>query len=569
MNARVEVHATIAPLPRVKDADYNARILWSPARFVGDTYGKDALAAIARRCGMEIADLTANSHRWISQASFEAFLEEVRRLVGSEEKYLEAAVHRFDEAYGPMRYLLWAASPADMYAACVRNYQLVSAADRLVTVAIDRTSWHMRVESDRPLSRLSCLLRQHQFIHLPRAWGLPAAEMEEKACIAHGHAACELHFRWFDSKRWLRILGFGVAGVVAGALLGRIESAGVAAGTLGLVGLLVGYVLEVRRTESVNSARREEFMGALKRIAVEEAEARREIMAFEERQRDWNRALQESTVERSAAIRDIVDRVDHLQAQREKTLRGFSHDLRSPLTVIQCGNDYFRQVVPDSETTREVLDDADHAVANMRAMLADLMQVVTDPTALVRLVPKAFDVAELVERMRRRLRALVHGRDEVQVVVSRTDQAPPTLEVDPLLLDRIIDNLFTNAAKYTQRGSIHVKVDGADSHLILEVADTGRGIAPEDIPRVFRAGGSETAARAVDSYGVGLSVVVQLLHQIGGKLEVSSNLRVGTTFRVYFPVRPSPPPPDVERNRTTSLFSRVVSVRNLTPTSGD
>jgi signal transduction histidine kinase len=175
-------------------------------------------------------------------------------------------------------------------------------------------------------------------------------------------------------------------------------------------------------------------------------------------------------------------------------------------------------------------------------------------------------VAELTERLRRRLRALVHGRD-VRATVFGTREAPGSIDIDPLLLDRIADNLLTNAAKYTERGSIVVELDGIPGFLVIKVSDTGCGIDPDAMVRIFEPGGSSVDSRRGDSFGVGLSVVIQLLERIGGRLEVMSKPGDGTTFWVYLPLESlAEAQPSGTRARASGEvpLTRVVRIRSLT-----
>jgi signal transduction histidine kinase len=275
--------------------------------------------------------------------------------------------------------------------------------------------------------------------------------------------------------------------------------------------------------------------------------------------------VEEQATERTTTIRDMVQRIHTLNQKRESTLRGFSHDLRNPLAVIQAGVDYLKDHAGNlDEEGPELLRDLDDAVVSMKRMLAELMDVATQQKTFMQLVPTPIDVAQLTDRVRRRLRALVHGRD-IRASVFSTREAPAEIVIDTLLVDRIVDNLLTNAAKYTERGSIVVELSGSPGFLVLKASDTGRGIEADEVERIFQAGGSDPRLRATDSYGVGLSVVLQLLDYIGGKLEVLSLPEKGTTFWVYLPERPrsdlSPRPPAAIGS--LDLFSRVVKIRKL------
>jgi len=154
-------------------------------------------------------------------------------------------------------------------------------------------------------------------------------------------------------------------------------------------------------------------------------------------------------------------------------------------------------------------------------------------------------------------------RIRTRVECSRS--APDVIEIDSLVVDRVVDNLLSNAAKYTERGSVFVELEGTPEFLVVQVSDTGCGIAPEAMWRIFEPGGSNPDSRRGDSFGVGLSVVTRLLQQIGGRLEVMSSPGEGTTFCVYLPVRArADDQPSGMRPRLTGELSlnRVVRIRS-------
>jgi signal transduction histidine kinase len=180
------------------------------------------------------------------------------------------------------------------------------------------------------------------------------------------------------------------------------------------------------------------------------------------------------------------------------------------------------------------------------------------------MAPKRVETRGLTDALRRRLRALAYG-SAVRTTVFATREVPDHLEIDPLALDRIVDNLLTNAVKYTDRGSIVLELDGIPGYLVMKLSDSGRGIDPNAVERIFEPGGSSPDSRRGDSFGVGLSVVVQLLDQIGGRLEVMSKPASGTTFWVYLPVTAisAASRDDVDRQKesTDETLRRVVRIR--------
>lgn len=532
-----------------KRPEYNLQILRPLATFVRDQYGEAALTELARAGEVERHHLGARGH-WVGLERFEAILAAARALLPDDATFAKACVHDFAAAYGPMRYVLWASSPAAVYAAAQHTTPLVTTNGEVEILARTRNSVRARLTRPVPVSRLLCLVQQAQTAALPTLWGLPAAHLHEEACVARGDSECRYHLRFFDAKRQLPAalgLAAGAATAVAALAAHRVELLGAAA--IAAVGLLLGYVFELRRTERANLRVGHEINEALRLLATEEGEARREILELHRRQRDWSRMLEEQTTERAAAFDRIVARVGDSQRERESTLRGYSHDLKNPLTVLRANAEVLREAGLGAEVD-EVLDENDAAMRRMADLLDELVRVATAQPTKHQIAAQTLVIADVTDALRRRIRALVHGRD-IRASVFRTREAPESIRTDALIFDRVLDNLLTNAAKYTERGSVVVELDGTPESLVIKISDTGRGIAAEDLERTFEPGGSDTEKRAVGSHGLGLSVALSLLEQVGGRLEVMSKPDSGTTFWVHFPLdlpkRIEAPRPDEER----------------------
>ena len=294
---------------------------------------------------------------------------------------------------------------------------------------------------------------------------------------------------------------------------------------LAMVGAALGYLFEMRRTErTTDSARR-----ALDPVA------------------DGTGDIQQGRAQ-----------------ERASTLLGFSHDLRSPLQIVQFAVDVMRMRCSGDAQLMGVITDTDQALQQMKRMLADLVATASGKHAKVRLTAQRVAIPDLTERLRRRLGALMHDRD-IRTRVECSRSAPDVIEIDSLVVDRVVDNLLSNAAKYTERGRVEVELAGTPGFLVVQVLDTGCGIAPEAMSRIFEPGGSSPDSRRGDSFGVGLSVVTRLLEQVGGHLEVMSSPGEGTTFWVHLPVRaraddqPSGMRPRLGGNVS---LSRVVRIRS-------
>jgi len=117
----------------------------------------------------------------------------------------------------------------------------------------------------------------------------------------------------------------------------------------------------------------------------------------------------------------------------------------------------------------------------------------------------------------------------------------PVLHTDAIKMKMVLKNLLTNALKFTESGTVSVSVNVQGRGIAFVVADTGPGIAPEEVAVIFepfRQGG-EFATRRQGGVGLGLFIVRQLLEILGGTISVNSEVGKGSSFCVWLPAEPA------------------------------
>jgi signal transduction histidine kinase len=544
--------------------EINARLLGGPAMFVRERFGSAALDTLLSEAGISARDVS-DTRRFVSSRAYERFLSGVRALVSDDAALSDACTHRLREAYGPARFIMWATTPKSVLKLAARTLRIVMPRARCEVLRESERDVTLRYSSAHAVeTRVMCLSRQAACMALPTLFGLPKAQVRERGCIADGDAACVYEVSFIARPRFLPALLLGAITLLGVHVTARL---GVSWATpLMLSPVLVmfaAYAYEARRVFAENLRASSEVQAALEALAKQEVEARSEVFAFHQRQRQWAALLEAQVEERTEKLSDVLARIERLREARTHHLLGFSHDLRNPLTILRISADSldaYRHVLPDEGM---VVDDVRYAVERMEAMLSDMASTLSEETALERRGTERMPVKDLHDSVRRRMSALMFGRDVR--VTSELGTPPEAIDADPLVVDRIMDNLLTNAAKYTERGSITLRFDGAPGYLVISVTDTGRGIARERIAQIFRVRGGDPEARASYSLGVGLSVVLRLLAQVGGKLEVASEVGRGSSFTVFFPeamrVTPSIAARTHEGMRDEDLFAMVVSIR--------
>lgn len=228
-------------------------------------------------------------------------------------------------------------------------------------------------------------------------------------------------------------------------------------------------------------------------------------------------------------VRDI-SKLTHLEQVRRDFVANVSHELRTPLTVI---HGYLDMIEP------EEYPDIEPMVLEMRRQSQRMAQIVEDLLTLSRLEAQekveeeTVSMASMMDTLRREAEALSGGRHEV----SCEDASPTDLQGCTKDLHSAFSNLVSNAVRYTPPGGrIMIRYAPEGDGVALAVTDTGQGIPPQHLPRVterfYRV--STSRSRESGGTGLGLSIVKHVLNLHGGRLDVTSELGRGSTFRCIF-----------------------------------
>jgi len=230
-----------------------------------------------------------------------------------------------------------------------------------------------------------------------------------------------------------------------------------------------------------------------------------------------------------------------LQQEREMFLHTISHDLRTPLTVIQGYAQLLRETLireACGESAGLMCDEVLKGAQRMNRMIEELVdmarleggQLVPKPSAL----PLGVFVQQLLGRLGEvRLKGCLEtDRLTVEIPVG----LPPVL-ADPDLLERILLNLLSNAMKYSPAESpIRLEARRKEGGIEISVIDRGEGLAPEDQSRIFDRFCRPKGARRPDSVGLGLYITRKLVEAHGGRIRVESTLGKGSTFSFTLPL---------------------------------
>jgi signal transduction histidine kinase len=243
-------------------------------------------------------------------------------------------------------------------------------------------------------------------------------------------------------------------------------------------------------------------------------------------------------------IRNITDRKQsqsrqlalNLERERVKMLEDFisdaSHDLKTPISNLRSRLYLMRKSQDDANRERQL--------TVMEAEVLRLERLIEDLLTMAQLDRNAHFNFEPVH-----LNHLVYDVFKTTLTLAQQKGLSLTYEPadlrpiwgEPLEVHRVIMNLVSNAVNYTPQGSVTIRTREENNGALLEVSDTGIGIAPEDQPRIFERFYRADKARSTDKggTGLGLAIVKKVVDLHQGQVRVISNVGVGTRFEVWLP----------------------------------
>ncbi len=238
----------------------------------------------------------------------------------------------------------------------------------------------------------------------------------------------------------------------------------------------------------------------------------------------WLLSLTDLSVERDA------------EQQRAVLLRFLSHDLRAPLSAILALLDVQRHQGPGdntffSPTVFSHIEQQVHRALNLTEAFVQLAKAESEAyqfesSMFAMLVLDAFDQAMTIAQLK-----------NIQLVHDLNEEAEGIVLADQALLTRALFNLLENAIKYSPAGSrVTVHVSCAEGWLSCEIADQGKGIAADELPRLFSQYQRFASAQGSDGLGLGLSMVKAVVDRHGGRILCESLEGQGTTFSLQLPL---------------------------------
>ncbi|MCA8922631.1 MAG: FHA domain-containing protein [Planctomycetes bacterium] len=274
------------------------------------------------------------------------------------------------------------------------------------------------------------------------------------------------------------------------------------------------------------------MLEALRHANAELETARDEILR-------WNQELERKVQERTSEVQAQATQIAELNREKDALMGMVAHDLRTPLAGLLGFAEIALEGLDsgeDPKTVREDLDVIKSTAMEMNELLSDLLDVSRIEAGKVQFSPEPVNLIEFLGESRRRYELLA-ARKQIGFSLALPDELPP-VSLDPLRIRQVLNNLVSNACKFTNPGgTVTLRARVTAAAFEVSVSDTGQGIAADELDRVFQRY-EQTSAQPTageKGSGLGLAIAKRLVEMHGGRIWVESQPGVGTRFTFALP----------------------------------
>lgn len=233
-----------------------------------------------------------------------------------------------------------------------------------------------------------------------------------------------------------------------------------------------------------------------------------------------------------------LERMRQIDEMKDMLMSNVSHELKTPLTSIRAYAEALLDMLTDGqqkEFAQVIIDETDRLVD----LVNEFLQVSRIRTGKLKLKPSISNPYTIIDEALKATKI----RDKKHEIVKEVEDGLPECYFDRDLMREVLINLISNAIKYSPKGGkVWVRLKKFENNLCYEVEDQGIGIPADHLPKLFEPFHrvDRTLTYEIPGTGLGLSIVRGIAQAHGGKVEVESQVDVGSKFSVYIPIRFSP-----------------------------
>lgn len=269
------------------------------------------------------------------------------------------------------------------------------------------------------------------------------------------------------------------------------------------------------------------------------------------------------------------EEIQRIMNQRERLLLTITHDIKAPAASISGFIDLMKEYVTEAQGM-ECLQNIKNSAAHLSRLVASLLDYHQLENGLMKVQPVSFSPTQLVKesvegmRLRAEEKGLAISYEMTMGMKKEANQENETDKelflADAFRIRQILDNLVSNAIKYTDHGSVNIEARVSQIMgkltLTMSVKDTGKGMTDEEKRKVFQAFTRLKSAQGIEGTGLGLSITQELVSLLGGEILLRSTLGKGSNFIVTLPIEPAPKDDSQEDIKQTSDYQKEENSAN-------
>jgi signal transduction histidine kinase len=252
---------------------------------------------------------------------------------------------------------------------------------------------------------------------------------------------------------------------------------------------------------------------------------------------ELNGQMEQKVIERTAELEQAMEQAKSADNLKSAFLASMSHELRTPLNSIIGFTGILMQEMagPLNEEQKKQLSMVQKSSKHLLSLINDVLDISKIEAGQLELAQEPCSIELAVENALRIISPLAANKG--LAIVSDLPEHERMITGDQRRMEQVVLNILQNAVKFTESGEIHVRLRHTESHYILNVEDTGIGMAPEDLNKLFRPFQQldSGTARRYEGTGLGLSISKKIIELAGGTIGVESSPGRGSVFTITIP----------------------------------
>jgi signal transduction histidine kinase/diacylglycerol kinase family enzyme/DNA-binding response OmpR family regulator len=312
---------------------------------------------------------------------------------------------------------------------------------------------------------------------------------------------------------------------------------------IGLLFVIVCAVFGVIRSTFLEADQNSVIVGLFAFVLAVSFSLQQEVTETKHKVLQQNEELEEKVASRTRDLEEQTEIAINASKTKSRFLATMSHEIRTPMNAIIGISEILRARSDLQTEVRSGIDKIHHSGKNLLGIINDILDLSKAESGKLEIVPTEFSLPSLINDTVQ-LNIVRIGKKPIKFTLTLADNLPEKLIGDELRIKQILNNILSNAFKYTDKGSVKFDISAELSplssvvSLLFSVSDTGQGMHEEELQTLFDEYSrfNKIANRKTEGTGLGMNITGQLISLMGGTIDVKSTFGEGSIFTVSLPL---------------------------------